>query len=251
MFTKELIISMVVTMIKAKSLLKNRVLGRTDDVVFPYVVSLQLQEIRGEEKYRVCTGTLIAPEWVVTAAHCLRPEVKFVRYGNMAIPSNSTESISKILKMFTHPLYKLVEPKGYVQFYDMKNDIGLILTQKIKMAVGKLSPVDMKYFTGKKVTYAGFGRSSDSFLDDIKPLRSGEGVITECPFNPHSHRVRPAMCVEPKHKKQHKTGDSGGPVFYDGKIIAVLSASVLRTSVYTPVKPYLVWIANTMYANKN
>lgn len=143
----------VVVMIEAWSHYKYRVSGGVDDASneFPYVLSLQTEItlVWGEEVHRACTGTLIAPEWVLT--HCLLPMITIVRFGNMTVPKNATHSMWQILKRCPFPDYTRAQ-------YFIRNDIGLLLIESISMlTMGILSSVGYRTFVGMKVRYAGLG----------------------------------------------------------------------------------------------
>ncbi|KAL0849825.1 hypothetical protein ABMA28_011764 [Loxostege sticticalis] len=245
-----LTIYVVVMIAKVNSLIKFRVTGGEDDTEgeFPFVVSLQYKEpkiFKGYAVYRACTGTLIAHDWVLTAAHCMNPDIKLVRYGNMSIPRNESQSFKEIVKMIPHPSYRLTNIHGM-------DDIGLIMIQKIQMAVGKLSAIDSKTIQGMKARYAGFGFSTTNISAyDTAPLQLGEGLVVNCPTMSNYRAHGPHLCIVPTCSRKDEgwaAGDSGGPIFFDGKIIAVISARD-QIGIFTPVSPYLDWIRDTMIAN--
>ncbi|CAG9788982.1 unnamed protein product [Diatraea saccharalis] len=221
--------------------------GKSDtDNEYPFVVSLQTASRR-----RYCTGSLIAERWVLSAAHCFNDQPKLVRFGNMTVPAKEA-TYRPILRMFPHPNYSELEN------YLMINDIGLVLISAIKdVKMVKLSAVDYTTLIGSPVKYAGFGmtyifsvledNSQAERLDQTKPLQIGEGVVIRCETVESLKIPTPAVCVAPQCSNKYADsnyGDSGGPLFYKNKIVAVVCSdtSVRAIGQYTPVSPYIQWI---------
>jgi secreted trypsin-like serine protease len=69
---------------------------------------------------QICTGTLIEPRIVLTAAHCVLPTGLIqVGYGGNTIDSGQRQSVSAVWK---HP--------GFSEKFFLVNDIGLLLLEK-------------------------------------------------------------------------------------------------------------------------
>ncbi|KAI5644410.1 trypsin domain-containing protein [Phthorimaea operculella] len=258
---------------------------------YPYVMALivkvsdKIENQKVVVAQRVCTCSLIKPDWILISAHCLEEySQEFLRvvYDDLTIPPNTTKYRSKIRKSILH--------SDYFHYNDvLKNDIALLLIDPINgLPVGRLSAIDYKYFIGYAVTYVGAGGtySLSSLLneeiaeidmvegeDEIRPLQTGEAVVVPCDKAKALFRVvYPGICLHSKCSNRNQNvipGDSGGPLLYKGRIIGVASVAgsgiidrdvgdtTLRRdigeggSVYTAVSPYLDWINEVITNEKN
>lgn len=211
---------------------------------FPYIVAL----LR-EAKIRICTGTLIAPKWVLVTAHCQK--ATHVQYGDMTLPRSNITSLSAVLKYITHPTYRALQYiKTRMQFY---NDIGMALVEQTPIQNGQLSAIDYKTLTGYEVKYVGLGvrNISDKYTYNLRePRRFGHGVIAPCKDVARSLFYHPNICVasECKLPQSAMPGDSGGPLLLDQKVVGITVAVLYepRITIFTPVSPYLSWIRKMM-----
>lgn len=209
----------------------------------PYQVALTS---RGRQ---FCGGTLIDPNWVLTAAHCMGSGSISVRVGVNRLSSNQGETIS-VSRVYTHPRYRDVG-FGY--------DIALLklsraarLSSYVKPAalpsnrVENILDVSGKYavVSGWGDLRSGAGRGSDDLREVRIPIEPDPSVCggnsTPLPNN--------IICGTYYGGKDSCQGDSGGPLAekYSGKfyVLGVVSYGVGCSGggVYTRVNGYLDWI---------
>ena len=164
-----------------------------------------------------CTGTVISGDWVLTAAHCDNTQVKLI-----GSPDNNRVAI--VTKRIDHPefidngtdtsLWKLDHKIGMdsVSFLDAKSDIPI----------------------GETVTFFGFGGTEkqlnyavNEVIESSKPNRLGMADIGQ---------------------GTGTFGDSGGPVFFNNKIIGIMRGGSSNTADSTKLSYAKDFILNNVDA---
>lgn len=234
-----------------------RSINSHDFIEGEYSFVVILAYINVDDLRRICTGSLIAENWVMSTAHCVKDLPKFnkfrrrfyVWYGNFTVSPKITKYYSKVLEWFVHPSFSH-NPSENFDYFFMDHDISLLRVSKMPIKnYGRLSAVDHMTLIGLSVMYVGSGWTNTPGDDVLRPLQIGEGVIVKC-ANKLSRRATNAMCITTSFSNaldSPKLSDSGGPLMHDGKIIG-MDSFIANMFGCTPISPYVDWINNVIHA---
>ncbi|XP_017010967.2 chymotrypsin-2 [Drosophila takahashii] len=229
-----------------------RVVNGTDSSVqkYPFVISM-----RGSSGSHSCGGSIISKQFVMTAAHCTagrKASDLSVQYGVTTISASGPNVVG---------VKKIIQHEDYNPYNNYANDISLLMVEEPFEFDGvNVAPVqlpELAYATpqtddGGEGVLIGWGLNATGGYIQNTLQEVGLKIYSdeECTLR-HEGRTdgRYHICggVDEGGKGQC-SGDSGGPLIYNGQQVGIVSWSIKPCTVapypgvYCKVSHYADWI---------
>jgi len=194
-----------------------------------------------------CAATLIDPQWLLTAAHCVE------RYKTTLMTARHLDHSYRIETIFVHPQFNLNQDEIY--------DIALVQL-KTPVVNGTPATLYQKFDeVGKPVIFVGrgtFGNGKEGLIRDDYVQRGATNTVVNADQQVIGFRFDEPEKATPLEGISSR-GDSGGPAFIEtNDTLAVIGVSSYQVSndmkeghygvgeYYTRVASFYSWLNTTM-----
>ncbi|XP_068154599.1 serine protease SP24D-like [Drosophila tropicalis] len=216
---------------------------------FPYLVSVRFFE------RHICTGSILNPQFVVTAAHCIyRVPVSLlsIHAGITRLSASGDGEKSQVAKVIMHPSFKTVCRGSF--------DVALLRLPRNLTFSSEINSIPLAINdppVNSDVTIAGWGATSHRGPVSNELLFTNVTLLSRqyCVKHHYLRLSATIMCLYHNANVGACHGDSGGPAVYNGELVGIASwvlnlCGLSEPDGYERVSEVREWIIGLIKTNR-